>query len=751
MKRIISALLILLVLPCLAMAEAKAATQRLMLEFVDGPDLTVTKADKTVAKLGSGIFEGDEVPVGATIATGASTSVELKLKPNGTIIRIAKSTTFKVAALSSPASKKNAFALVAGKVRAVAAKGGEYEMTSQSAACAVRGTDFAFSVEDGKALLMVAKGLVQMDKLDEAGASLGSIPVAAGEAADALASSFASFAYSAEEYAAQYADLAFQKLSETDVPEKAIDTEEEPAAAAATPATPAATPATTAPAKPAEPAAKAPEKPSAPAPESALAKWMREALGFEIGTVSINEKSYSKAVIQPNLVLGKLKLGLYLPIIYTSNLFDPNDWYQPKGNNEWDFGYEGFAKGDYAGGAIDLATDLALKIKYLEYGEQYKDPFFLKTGNLDSITLGHGLIMRNYANDTDFPSVRRLGFDMGLDLSGGGFELVANDLTDPEIFGGRLFVRPIKGFKLALGASAVTDWNPAAGNAALEASDGGLKLIGTGVDLDLPIIQSQIFGIRLFGDGAVTLPITASGLTSSSGAPIAAGLQYQLAYDEGSYELKNWGASAGLLGNVAFIDYRLEYRYTTGFFKASLFDSTYDRMRNQYAAQYLEYLENPASYASLPDLMGVYGEGSMRLFKDKLSLTLGYYWPWSLEAGTDIQKQLVSSSDEFHARLQIKKGLIPVVDVAGSIFYDKRGLARDIANGSFSFLDSNTVFGGEISVPVPKTPNLDLAVIFATVPVLNADGSYYYSSAANAAAGIIELKPSVTIETRFHF
>jgi hypothetical protein len=747
MKRIITALLILLVLPFLAAGEAKAATQKLVLEFVDGSDLTVTKADKSVAKLGAGIFEGDEVPVGATLATGASTSVELKLKPNGTIIRIAKSTTFKVAALASPAGKKNAFALVAGKVRAVAAKGGEYEMTSQSAACAVRGTDFAFSVEDGKALLMVAKGLVQMDKLDAAGASLGSIPVAAGEAADALAASFASFAYSAEDYASQYADLAFAKLSEADVPEKAIDTEEEPAAAATptTPATSATTATTTAstatvPAKTAEPAASASETSAASAPESALAKWMREALGFEIGTVSINDQSYSKAVIQPNLVLGKLKLGLYLPIIYTSNLFDPNDWYHPKGNNEWDFGYEYFAEEDALNGAIDLATDLALKIKYLEFGEQYKDPFFLKAGNLNDITLGHGLIMRNYANDTDFPSVRRLGFDAGLDLSGGGFELVANDLTEPEILGGRLFARPIKGFKLAIGASAVTDWNPASGNATLEATDGGLKLLGTGLDLDLPIVQSSLLGLRLFADGAVTLPITTSGL------------QTQLIYDESNpYELKNWGASAGVLGNVAFIDYRLEYRYTTGFFRASIFDSTYDRMRAQYAAQYLAYLTDPSSYASLPDLMGIYGEGTMKLFKDKLSLTLGYYWPWSLEAGTDLQKQLVSSSDEFHAKLLIKKGLIPVVDVSGSIFYDKRGLARDIADGSFSFLDSDTVFGGEIDVPVPKTPNLDIAVIFATVPVCKADGSYDYASTADEKAGIIQLKPSITIETRFHF
>jgi hypothetical protein len=34
--------------------------------------------------------------------------------------------------------------------------------------------------------------------------------------------------------------------------------------------------------------------------------------------------------------------------------------------------------------------------------------------------------------------------------------------------------------------------------------------------------------------------------------------------------------------------------------------------------------------------------------------------------------------------------------------------------------------------------------------VLNPDGSYYYASAADQSEGIVQLKPSITIETRFH-
>jgi hypothetical protein len=374
-------------------------------------------------------------------------------------------------------------------------------------------------------------------------------------------------------------------------------------------------------------------------------------------------------------------------------------------------------------------------------------------GNLEDMTLGHGLIMRNYANDTDFPAVRRLGFETGLDTRGGGFELVANDLTDPnnEIFGGRLFVRPIPGFKLALGVSAVVDWAPASVSPGLLSygignSDDALKLIDTGLDLDLPIIQSSVFGLRLFADGATIIPYTTETFGTGPTA-LAPGLQYQLFYDQTTGTFNNWGAAGGLIGNILFLDWRLEYRYFTGSFIPTLFDGTYDRMRGQYAVQYDKLLNGISS--SQPDIMGIYGEGGFKLFNKKLGFDFGYFWPMSLDANASTQ--LLQSSDDLHVKLVIKKGLIPIFDVAGAIFYEKRGLAYSIANNSFSLLDGNSVFGGELDIPVPKTPNLDLAIIFQTEPVLDSSGNFVYANPANATAGIPELKPSISIETRFHF
>jgi hypothetical protein len=253
-------------------------------------------------------------------------------------------------------------------------------------------------------------------------------------------------------------------------------------------------------------------------------------------------------------------------------------------------------------------------------------------------------------------------------------------------------------------------------------------------------VQSSLLGIRLFADAATNLPLitkdfTYNSLAVSTSAPA----------DLWDQAIKNWGAAGGLMGNVLFIDWRLEYRYFNGNFRPSFFDSTYDRMRGQYAAQYLAELSNPPVDAA-PTTMGIYGEGGFKFMKDKLSFTFGYMWPWSLDASS-IQDQL-NSKDEFHARLAIKKGLIPIFDLAGAVTYDKRGLAKSIADKSFSLLDENTLFGGELDIPVPKTPNLDLAILFKTVPVRDGSGNVVYK---DAAAGIPEIKPSISIETRFHF
>ena len=472
--------------------------------------------------------------------------------------------------------------------------------------------------------------------------------------------------------------------------------------------------------------------------------WLRDVLGMEIGSITINGKTWAKAVIQPTFTVGKLRTGLYLPIIYSDNLFDPSTWYEPKGNDEWSFGTDiGWTADTWGAALLDAATDLALKIKFIEYGQPLVDPFFIKVGNLDSFTIGHGLLMRNYANDSDFPSIRRIGLNIGLDQGGWGFEALTNDLTDNQILGGRLYLRPIPGFKLAIGLSGVVDLYPAADlPEATALSLGDPMFIGGALDLDLPIVTSPILGIRLFADGAAMAPYVREG---GAGAG-AAGFRYDMIWTGDSF--RNWGASSGLIGNVLFVDWRLEYRYYTGAFKPSFFDSSYERRRSGLVEEWAGYLSDPASIDQSPSMMGVYGEAGASILKDKLSFALGYFWPWSAEAG-DLAAQLAGADDYLKATLTVKKGLIPVIDVAGAVAYERKNFVQTLAgDADLTLFDENTTFSGELSFPVPGAPNLDLAFIVSTTVARDAAGEVQYDDLDPTKPLIV---PSITLETRLHF
>jgi hypothetical protein len=298
-----------------------------------------------------------------------------------------------------------------------------------------------------------------------------------------------------------------------------------------------------------------------------------------------------------------------------------------------------------------------------------------------------------------------------------------------------------------LGLSAVTDL--AAGvdlkGTTWQTAGDNMVFIGSGVDADLPIIpKTPAIGLRAYADGAVTLPYVRSNFASpNNGTTVSSGLKTNLVWDGSS--LKNWGAAAGLMGNIVFIDWRLEYRYFTGIFRSSFFDSTYERQRSLYVQQYVGYLDGTKSISTAPTVMGVYGEAGFSLLSDKLYFSAGYMWPFSFDSSFDPTQ----ANDELHMRLSIAKGLIPVLNLAGAISYDRWGLVSSIASGNFQFLDSKSVLSGELDLPVPSSPNLTLALIFQSVIARDASGNVIFVGGDPSKGP--KIMPAITIETRFHF
>jgi hypothetical protein len=668
---------ILLVAAIFLLAAASlfaAPAPKMVIEYFENNSggLYVRAGDGRESEAGSLAF-GDELAVGSTLITLQGDYAELRLVPNGTIVRVSESTNFTVKSVQGKdGATKNAFGLAVGKAKIAAAKtkGAVYSFDGNMAACGVRGTKFIFSVFPGqREVAFVLEGLV--DFTNQLGQTLA---LQAGMAADALASSFASFVPSPELQQELEQGTQFQKLSEEEVPKG--DVTEEGAGEAAKGA--------------------GGEAAEAPAAKNKTPKWLQrlmDFLGMEIGTVTLEGETWAKAVIQPRFQLGKLRVGLYLPIIYQNDLFAPDSWYHPEGNDEWSFGTDQSGFGEIA---MDLASDLFLKIRYIEWGEQ-RDPFFFKFGNFGDLTLGHGSIMRHYANDLDFPAVRKLGFNLGVEGKKGGLEAMISDAADPQIFGIRPYWKP-GGGKFALGFTALADLNPEQVPYGEAATYGKPVFLNGGLDLEFSVVEGKGLSVVPYLDAAVMLPFFRE--------PVAGIVDSGFALDAVWYNGKphNYGAMAGILGNILMIDYRLEFRYSDGIFQPAFYGPLYDRESYDYVEELAKptgYFANPAAYDV--QTMGVYGELGFTLER-VFYIAGGYYWPWPADPADRDNATWIN--DTLHVELGILKGLLPLY---GSVSLDRVGIGAPLMRGeSLNFFDENLHFTGEIVYPF--SPIMELAL-----------------------------------------
>ncbi len=158
-----------------------------------------------------------------------------------------------------------------------------------------------------------------------------------------------------------------------------------------------------------------------------------------IGTVIINGKAYQQFSLRPDIPLGKFGVGLDLTLYFDENgKVREEDWDEP--------------------------FDYVEKIYYLRYGLP-GDPFYVRVGALDAVTLGYGIIMRHYSNTIEYPAVKRLGLYTEGEYKRLGWQAMLNnfrEIGEPGLLGCRLSYRtPIAG--LTFGGSVGYDGNQYAG------------------------------------------------------------------------------------------------------------------------------------------------------------------------------------------------------------------------------------------------------------------------------------------------
>jgi hypothetical protein len=729
MKKIhLTILSILIGLPLILSAQNNPSA---VLEYFEDPygDMIIT--NDTGTKLSS--FDmGEVLPPGFSISTGGGIA-EIRLNPNGTILKLAEDTDFSITNLQGyKGSPSNEFTLLSGKMRTIAARASGldyYNVRTPTAVMGVRGTDFINQITSSLSSLVVREGLVEVIPFEGP-----SVMVAQNQALNTLSEFFQPVTLPDDEVEALFQSMAFKVLSPLDVPghepltlkDAAEESPEEETAAEKlfemeTPVLDN------------REKAEAPKEKSAPLENSELARVLRSIFGMEIGTTTIDGNTYSKIIIEPTIDIGRFRLGLYLPAIYVDNMFDMDEWYKPQGNDEWSFGSD--QGDDFQEVLLDILKDTMLKIKYMEYGDQGWDPFYLKVGNLNNMSIGHGGIMNNYANDSEFPAIRKVGLNTGLDLGKFGLEFVGDNLADLSITGGRLFSKPFSFYEqFQIGATGIADLFPAR-IASNPDTFGDPLLLAFGMDMEFFKINKDNFKLMLFGDISTMMPLFRSEPTLST-TSIASGAATEIFYEDGS--LRNYGIIAGLRGNFFSFNWALEYRMSNGIYKPSLFNALYDRNKIEYLSEIIDYLDDPSDRGTI---MGIYGEGGFAI-KRKLAFTMGYYWPWEINDGTIS----LSSDDHFKTSIIFMEGLIPRIPLHGSISYERTELIDTLKGDSdLTMFDGNTVVSGEVIYPIART--LDIVLGVSTVVLTDDDGNLQMESDGVTP----KIAPVINIETRIHF
>ncbi|MFP4015157.1 MAG: hypothetical protein ACLFVQ_13805 [Chitinispirillaceae bacterium] len=359
------------------------------------------------------------------------------------------------------------------------------------------------------------------------------------------------------------------------------------------------------------------EAPEAETESAASEGGLFQAPSYELGAgmATVNDEQWTRIALGIDVPIWKFGVFLDLELF-----LDADNQLSDKG---WDFG-------------DNWPDALARKIRYIRFGHE-NDPLYVKFGGLSDVTLGYGIIMDRFTNMLHYPDQKLLGLQFSLnDITPLGLTLqsVISDFAEAEEQGGigalRLAVSPLKTtsiplFKnLQVGATYALDRNvhAPAKKWTLSPEDALIKdlllteelqssqdLIRTiikknspdidpdeflrvleeeekiknkvkpfdlaGLDVGLPIIQTPLLNMDLYGQAAVRLDDEEGW---GMGAP---GVQVEI--------WKLWG--------------NLEYRRINGKFTSGFFDQYYldERLSR-------ETLESKADDLDSVTLNGVFGK-----------------------------------------------------------------------------------------------------------------------------------------------
>ena len=373
-------------------------------------------------------------------------------------------------------------------------------------------------------------------------------------------------------------------------------------------------------------------------------------------------QTFQTIALQPDLAIGKFGIGLDLQLHYrfvsdTESGFDirEEDWIPVEGQT-----------------ILDLYLP---KITYIRWGLK-GDTLYAKLGQIADASLGTGFIVSQYSNTLFQPDEKIVGlnFDMDFQMFNFpyvGFETFIGNLARFDVFGGRLYTRPllftnvpvIK--ELEWGITAATDLQPDLRNdfylTDVNAGAAAAPVFIYGTDLILPVLNFDLATLSLFGD-----------------------IAFQGAHTGGMTGL------GGRLFNI--IPYIFQIRFLGDNFIPAYFDNTYDLYRG---VKYDIFNDDTPVLAASQSWLGSTG---FSILDDRLALMVAVDGPFALPPEGDIADHTYLEYPHLNASLNVNEGLIP--DFFFTASYDKKFISQfsDIISGENSVINTSINYSAGAAV-----------------------------------------------------
>jgi hypothetical protein len=297
---------------------------------------------------------------------------------------------------------------------------------------------------------------------------------------------------------------------------------------------------------------------------------------------------YAQIGFQPTFGMGELAIGLNITVTY-------------------DFENEEFRRTEY-----NESADYLKLIRFIRYGKNpRREGIYVKAGELDAATIGHGTIINRYKTNVDYEN-RRAGAQVNLNYKYWGLETFTNNMFLGEVIGVRAIAKPFANNMIpivndiAFGVTIATDstapyiledtetwddvaddWVPGADglpdwdeNYVIQVDDYESLMI-VGVDMEIPVFRGNMLGLNFYADWMQMRDVADDSGAFSTGSAVGMIFNFKLTENNKLY-------------------LKIEQRYFDQNFIPGYFDNMYEIQRVQYSTDF-PLLTKLGLLASLPD------------------------------------------------------------------------------------------------------------------------------------------------------